>query len=78
MVSTDGKRLAYISKENAVDKKISSTFIIPSKAIEELLKIITGASIEETEVGVFENQIGFKIGETILRSRLIEGHFPNY
>lgn len=78
MVSTDGKRLAYISKENAVDKKISSTFIIPSKAIEELSKIISGTSIEETEVGVFENQIGFKIGETILRSRLIEGHFPNY
>ena len=27
---------------------------------------------------MFEGQIGFKIGETILRSRLIEGHFPNY
>jgi len=78
MVSTDGKRLSFISKENIIDKKISHNFIIPSKAIEELLKIIASSSAEETEIGVFDNQIGFKIGETILRSRLIEGHFPNY
>ncbi|MFH1541052.1 MAG: DNA polymerase III subunit beta [Elusimicrobiota bacterium] len=78
MVSTDGRRLAYITRENVVDKKVSTTFLIPSKAIGELLKIISIISTEEMEVGAFENQVGFKIGETVLRSRLIDGHFPDY
>ncbi|MDD5688114.1 MAG: DNA polymerase III subunit beta [Elusimicrobia bacterium] len=78
MIATDGKRLAFISKDNVVDKKLSFTFIIPSKAVEELLKIISNTSSEEMEIGAFDNQVGFKIGDTILRSRIIDGHFPNY
>lgn len=81
MVATDGKRLAYISREGIVDKKISFTFIIPAKAIDELLKIISEVSDtndEKMEMGMFDNQLGFKIKDTILKSRLIDGHFPNY
>lgn len=78
MVSTDGKRLAFVGRENVIDKKFSFTFIIPSKAIEELLKIISSTSSDEIEIGMFDNQIGFKINDTILKSRLIDGHFPNY
>ncbi|MEW6556835.1 MAG: DNA polymerase III subunit beta [Elusimicrobiota bacterium] len=78
MVATDGKRLAFISRDDIVDKKLSHTFILPSKAVEQLLNIISVISADEIEVGIFENQIGFRIDETILRSRLVDGHFPNY
>ncbi|OGS46127.1 MAG: DNA polymerase III subunit beta [Elusimicrobia bacterium RIFOXYD2_FULL_34_15] len=78
MVATDGKRLAFISNDDVVDKKLSFSLIIPSKAIEELLKIISNTVANEIEVGVFDNQVGFKVENTILRSRLIDGHFPNY
>jgi len=78
MVATDGKRLTMVSRKEAFDKKLSLNFIIPLKAVEELLKILLNMPGEEVEIGVLENQIGFKIKETILRSRLIDGHFPNY
>ncbi|OGS38834.1 MAG: DNA polymerase III subunit beta [Elusimicrobia bacterium RIFOXYD2_FULL_34_30] len=78
MVATDGKRLSFISNDDVVDKKLSFSLIIPSKAIEELLKIMSNSTVKEVEVGIFDNQVGFKIENTILRSRLIDGHFPNY
>ncbi|MBN1384854.1 MAG: DNA polymerase III subunit beta [Elusimicrobia bacterium] len=78
MVATDGKRLAYTSREGIIDKKISFTFIVPAKAIDELLKILSEVNDEKMEIGMFDNQLGFKIKDTVLKSRLIDGHFPNY
>src|SRR3990167_2061239 len=45
MVATDGRRLAYVSKDNA-QKDLSANVIIPSKAINELLRLI---SLNENE-----------------------------
>ena len=45
MVATDGKRLAFISNDDVVDKKLSFSLIIPSKAIEELLKGLTPVDV---------------------------------
>lgn len=85
MVSTDGRRLSYISKDIGIDKKKEVKVIIPTKAVNELNRILTQISTrEETEkegkvrINIEENQVGFMIGDTILISRLIEGHFPNY
>ena len=78
MVATDGKRLTLVTRKELFDKKLSLNFIIPLKAVEELLKILLNMPGEEVEIGMLENQIGFKIKDTVLRSRLIDGHFPNY
>ena len=85
MVSTDGRRLSYISKDVAVDKKKEARVIIPTKAVNELNRILgqvlTREEAEEdrkVKISIEENQIGFMIDDTILISRLIEGHFPNY
>ncbi len=85
MVSTDGRRLSFISKEIGVDKKKEAKVIIPTKAVNELNRILaqfeTRGEAEEVgkvKVSIEENQIGFVIDDTILISRLIEGHFPNY
>jgi len=81
MVATDGKRLAYIAKPAVSDKKQNVKIIIPSKAINELSKILEEEEDEKDGnifVAVDENQVIFKVASSVLVSRLIDGHYPNY
>lgn len=79
MVATDGRRLAYISRDIA-DKKASTQVIIPSKTIREIDRLLgaDGPGAEQVAISVTENQVAFRVGDTVVISRLIEGHFPNY
>lgn len=80
VVSTDGRRLALCINpvlEGVKEFKI----IVPSKVLNEVLKLIGLNKFKEDEViniTTSANQISFKIKETVLISRLIEGNFPNY
>lgn len=85
MVSTDGRRLSYISKDIEIEKKKDAKIIIPTKAVNELNRILTQIATKEEEkkegkvkISIEENQVGFMIDDTVLISRLIEGHFPSY
>lgn len=82
MVATDGRRLAYISEELNPDATVGvgkqMQVIIPTKAANQLMHLLTESGEETVKVSIGENQIGFKINNTILISRLIEGNFPNY
>ena len=85
MVSTDGRRLSYISKDAEIEKKKEAKIIIPTKAVNELNRILAQSATKEegggkgkVKISIEENQVGFMIDDTILISRLIEGHFPNY
>ena len=83
-VATDGRRLAFISRPGSEDN-ISASVIIPSKAIGELLRLLSqdenGAS-SSIQIAPFENQISFQWAsgaeEIVLVSRVIDGTFPNY
>lgn len=77
-VATDGRRLAFIQRPLA-GQKLQNKVIIPTKAIQELLRIV-GEDKGEGNVQVFftDNQASFSNGDTIILSRLIEGHFPNF
>ena len=84
MVATDGRRLAFISR-NGADESLTASVIIPSKAIGELLRLLPSENNEKedwVQVAPYENQISFKWmsqGEEImLVSRVIDGTFPNY
>ena len=84
MVATDGRRLAYISR-NGAEKALNSSVIIPTKAVGELLRLITlegNEGEDKIKIAPFENQISFRWtqdGEEItLVSRVIDGTFPNY
>jgi DNA polymerase-3 subunit beta len=79
MVATDGRRLCYIARP-VKEKTVSITAIIPSKALVEVERLLSGGEKlpEMVKVSVTENQVAFKLGETVIISRLIEGHFPNY
>ena len=79
MVATDGRRLAYIARP-VEEKKLSVSAIIPSKAIREVERLLAadGAGPEAVKVSITDNQVAFKMADTVIISRLIEGHFPNY
>ncbi len=79
MVATDGRRLAFMSRP-VQDKKTNVAVIIPSKAIREVerLLITEGLGADTVKVSITDNQVAFKVGETVIISRLIDGHFPNY
>lgn len=76
LVATDGRRLAMIEEKMQLPKTLERKFIVPTKAVNELDKILG----EDGDVKIFfgENQIFCDTGNTRLVSRLIEGEFPNY
>lgn len=79
MVATDGRRLAYISAKNStLSTPVKSQVIIPTKAVNQLIRLLSETKEEVVKVSIAENQVGFKIKDTVLISRLIEGNFPNY
>lgn len=76
MIATDGRRLAVIEKEVTIPKNVSLEVIIPTKAIHEISKNLhSDNDIHIVEIG---NQLLFLCDDTMIISRLIEGHFPNY
>lgn len=84
MVSTDGRRLALISR-NGAEKSSAASAIIPSKAIAELQRLLSLAGDGENqkvEVAPTHNQIAFRWkndeDDIMLVSRVIDGTFPNY
>lgn len=78
LVATDSYRLA----EKKVKIKENSDFaagfskIIPLKTLQEVVRIIEDEG--ETKIFFNDNQVVFKIGETVIISRLIEGNYPDY
>ena len=78
-VATDGRRLSFIQRP-LDDKNLEAKVIVPSKAIQELVRLLGDDKTNEDglKVNFTDNQASFSMGETVVLSRLIEGHFPNF
>ncbi|MFH2069751.1 MAG: DNA polymerase III subunit beta [Elusimicrobiota bacterium] len=76
-VATDGKRLSYITRPAKGSKTISKA-IIPSKATNELVRILSIGDSNEIKISITGNQASFQTEDITLISRLLEGNFPNY
>ncbi|AHK63119.1 DNA polymerase III subunit beta [Chlamydia avium 10DC88] len=76
VVGTDGKRLAKIDTEISLDKSFTGDYIIPIKAVEEIIKICS----EDTEATVFldQSKIAVECGNTLLITKLLSGDFPDF
>ncbi len=72
--ATDSYRLSR--KIIKLEKETDETYniIVPSKNLNELVKIIDE---EQIELHIFNNKILFKAGNTLFQSRLINGSYPN-
>lgn len=76
LVATDGRRLSFVEKGVSTPRNFSFEAIVPTKAVQELNKIL--ADQGELRLLPLKNQVLFQFAEIRLFSRLIEGHFPNY
>lgn len=80
LVSTDGRRLAFIQRKLPVSQpeiKTKITFILPIKAVTELYKLIKERK-EDIYMFADENRVGFDFKDTQFVARPIEGEFPDY
>ena len=75
-VATDSRRLAIITKELDVPVEIEEGIIIPLKTIHELFRLLTTDGT--CSFSITKNQCFFKINDTEMMSRVIDGQFPNY
>lgn len=81
MVSTDGRRLALAEEDVDVPVESQGEFIVPAKAINELLRLLQGSG--DIEIKHVANQAAFLLRDdkgcaVLLISKLIEGNYPNY
>jgi DNA polymerase-3 subunit beta len=78
MVATDSYRLAVkrTQLESGVAEPLEAN--IPARALRELARLIEAAPDEPLRVWLTRNQAIFRVGQTALNSRLIDGQFPNY
>lgn len=81
MVATDGRRLAMVEEELETGDLGPSEFIIPTKAVGELSRLLQDKG--DVAIMITENQAAFTIkdekgGETLIITKLVEGNYPNY
>lgn len=80
VVGTDGFRLATLELKD-VKAKGDESFLVPAKALSEVVKIAQDLESEDEVKFVVMDELKqaiFKIGDTTLFARLIEGEYPPY
>jgi DNA polymerase-3 subunit beta len=83
LVATDGRRLALCEEELEISADNQADFILPTKAINELTRLLQGGG--NVEVKFTENQASFATQpategavSAILVTKLVDGVYPNY
>lgn len=74
LAATDGYRL---SERRLVETGSEVSAIIPTQTLQEALRLIVDG-VEEVEVLFDETQVRFRLNESEIVSRLIDGNFPDY
>lgn len=76
VVATDSYRLSVRDLAGTNPLGEASSILVPSRALNELGRLAQQASQLELYLGA--RDASFKVGDTRLTTRLIEGEFPNY
>ncbi len=81
MVATDGRRLALVDEEVDIPETSQGEFIIPTKTVNELGRLLGEKG--ELEIRFGENQASFTLNDDkgfsiLILSKLVEGNYPNY
>lgn len=81
MVATDGRRMALTDEEAEVSAESQGEFIVPTKAVNELNRLLTEDG--ELEIQFTENQAAFTLRDgkgapILLITKLVDGNYPNY
>lgn len=73
---TNGKKLAKTYTDISLPEDWQGTFILPSKAAEEMISLLDTKE-EEIVLRFSEDKVSMQIGSTTLTSQLIAGHYPD-
>lgn len=76
MVATDGRRLALVENEIEFPKAAEKDIVLPSKAVSELQRSLTGDG--NASIMVKKSQICFNLENVIIYSKLMDDTYPNY
>jgi DNA polymerase-3 subunit beta len=81
LVATDGRRLAMTDEEADVPAESQADFIVPTKAINELNRLLAGTGTVEMKFS--DNQVAFTTkadngSGVLIISKLVDGNYPNY
>ena len=77
LVSVDGYRVA-ISNSKIKNEKIEESFVISSKTLNEILKLLKEDEKFETTIEIGKTHVVFKIDGYYIITRLLEGSFLDY
>jgi DNA polymerase-3 subunit beta len=72
MVATNGHRLARMDIA-VTGGRAAADFIVPPKALDQVRRLFGAA--DEIEIAKSENHLGFRTGQTLVYTRLIEGPY---
>lgn len=75
-VATDGRRLALMETSLDTDENLDGDTILPIKMVNELQKLLSSEG--EVKVSLSESRAAFTTNHTVMRTKLIEGNYPNY
>ncbi|MCU0846421.1 MAG: DNA polymerase III subunit beta [Spirochaetes bacterium] len=76
IVATDSRRLAIITRSFEKNIDIGDGIIIPLKTMNEIYRLLE--STGKCKFTLQKNQCFFRIGNTEIISRIVDGQFPNY
>lgn len=78
VVATDTHRLALRSSPQTRPVTDKTSVIVPTRALNELQRVLHEESETPVKVSLAENQIQFGLDGVTIVSRVIDGQFPNY
>jgi DNA polymerase-3 subunit beta len=78
LVATDGHRLSLVDRTLAEVEKLGfrKGVIVPRKGMQELIRLLEES--ERVHIAFADNTAIFRIGESTLIMRLVDGEFPDY
>lgn len=76
LIGTDGKRLAKIGINMDIDASLQGTYILPLKAVEEMIKILDDSSALVT-LSLGADKISLEAGSMTLITKLLLGQYPD-
>jgi len=75
-IGTDGKRLAKAFASVAIDPSVQGNYVIPLKAVEEMIKMLADSD-EEVSLSLAHDKISLENGSLTLVTKLLSGQFPD-
>ena len=75
-IGTDGKRLAKATASVTIDPTILGQFVIPLKAVEEMIKILDDSNAM-VKLTLAPDKVSLEAGSQMLISKLLSGQYPD-